>query len=90
MPCSCSSACVLAWPPLLSDGHPTAGKSVDKSLLSTFKREDGSIQVAYDGQPLYHFGQDERPGDAKGQAVEGFGAGWHLISPDGQKIEAEK
>ncbi|MGH6943861.1 MAG: COG4315 family predicted lipoprotein [Geminicoccaceae bacterium] len=87
---ACASACAQAWPPLLSDGQPTAGEGVEKSLLSTFKRDDGSTQIAYDGRPLYQFAKDAQPGDTKGQDVEGFGAEWYLISPEGEKVEAEK
>ncbi|MGH6913524.1 MAG: hypothetical protein ACREH3_07425, partial [Geminicoccales bacterium] len=40
--------------------------------------------------PLYQFAKDAQPGDTKGQDVEGFGAEWYLISPEGEKVEAEK
>jgi predicted lipoprotein with Yx(FWY)xxD motif len=87
---TCSDACAQAWPPLLTEGEPTAGEGVDKGMLATFQRTDGSTQVAYNGRPLYHFARDESAGDTKGQDVEGFGAEWYLISPEGEEVEEEE
>jgi predicted lipoprotein with Yx(FWY)xxD motif len=86
---TCYDACAKAWPPLLTTGRPTAGPEVDKSMLGTLKRKDGSTQVAYNGQPLYHFVKDKQPGDVKGQGIKGFGAEWYLISPEGKTVEEE-
>ena len=55
-----------------------------------FERTDGSMQVAYNGKPLYYFARDENAGDTKGQDVEGFGAEWYLISPEGEEVEEEE
>jgi len=87
---TCSDACAQAWPPLLTEGEPTAGEGVDKGMLATFQRTDGSTQVAYNGRPLYYFARDESAGDTKGQDVEGFGAEWYLISPEGEEVEEEE
>ena len=86
---TCYDACAKAWPPLLTNGDPTAGQGIDKSMLATLKRKDGSTQAAYNGRPLYHFVKDKQPGDAKGQEVKGFGAEWYLISPEGETVEEE-
>lgn len=83
---SCYDACAEAWPPLLTDGAPTAGEDIDTAKLSTTKRKDGTAQVTYNGWPLYYFAKDQAPGEIKGQDVEGFGAEWYLVSPDGQKV----
>jgi predicted lipoprotein with Yx(FWY)xxD motif len=87
---TCYDACAQAWPPLLSEGEPTAGEGVDKGMLATFKRTDGSTQVAYNAKPLYYFARDESAGDTKGQDIEGFGAEWYLVSPEGEKVEEEE
>jgi len=84
---TCYDACAEAWPPLLSEGQPTAGGQVDAAKLSTIERKDGTAQVTYDGWPLYYFVKDEAPGDTNGQDVEGFGAEWYLVAPDGEKLE---
>jgi predicted lipoprotein with Yx(FWY)xxD motif len=41
---TCSDACAQAWPPLLTDGEPTGGEGVDKGMLATFNRTDGSTR----------------------------------------------
>lgn len=59
---------------------------MDTAKLSTTKRKDGSTQVTYNGWPLYYFAKDQTPGEITGQDVEGFGAEWYLVSPDGEKV----
>lgn len=83
---TCYDACAQAWPPLLTEGTPVAGDQLDAGMLSTAQRKDGSTQVTYNGWPLYYFAKDQAPGDTQGQDVEGFGAEWYLISPQGQKV----
>jgi predicted lipoprotein with Yx(FWY)xxD motif len=87
---TCYEACAQAWPPLLSEGESIAGEGLDTGMLATFKRTDGSTQIAYNGKPLYYFVRDQSAGDTKGQDIEGFGAEWYLISPEGEKVEEEE
>ena len=87
---TCYDACAQAWPPLVAEGEPTAGNGVDQGMLAAFERTDGSTQVAYNGRSLYYFARDENVGDTKGQDVEGFGAEWYLISPEGEEVEEEE
>lgn len=84
---TCYDACVEAWPPLLTEGTPTTGGEVDAGKLGTTERKDGSMQVTYNGWPLYYFVKDQAPGDITGQDVEGFGAEWYLVAPSGEKYE---
>lgn len=84
---TCYDDCAAAWPPLLTEGEPTAEGEVDAAKLSTIERKDGSTQVTYGGWPLYYFVKDQAPGDIQGQDVEGFGAEWYLVAPDGEKFE---
>lgn len=86
---TCHDACANAWPPLTTSGEPQAGKGIDADALGTFERPDGSMQVTYDGWPLYYFIKDKAPGDTKGQDIEGFGAEWYLVTPGGEKVHAE-
>lgn len=85
---TCQGKCADAWPPLTVSGKPTKGENVTASL-STFKRKDGSTQVAVNGWPLYYYVDDNQPGDTKGQDIEGFGAEWYLLQPNGTKVEEE-
>jgi predicted lipoprotein with Yx(FWY)xxD motif len=44
--------------------------------------------VTYGGRPLYTFAPDKNtPGNAKGQGVDGFGAEWYVVAPNGKKSE---
>lgn len=80
---ACSGDCLVAWPPLLTDGDPVAGEGADASLLGTITRDDGTTQVTYNGWPLYYYEDDTAPGDANGQGV---GDVWFLVSATGEAI----
>jgi predicted lipoprotein with Yx(FWY)xxD motif len=86
---TCSGACAVAWPPLLTSGAPKAAGSAKRSLLGTTKRSDGKTQVTYNGHPLYFFVQDKKAGDTKGQGLDGFGAKWYVLSASGKKIDSD-
>ncbi|MBI4289368.1 MAG: hypothetical protein HY671_13195 [Chloroflexi bacterium] len=80
---NCYGNCAQQWPPLLTGNAPTAGDGVAAELLSTFKRTDGTTQVAYNGWPLYYWFQDAGAGDTKGQDV---GKVWFVLTPDGSPV----
>jgi predicted lipoprotein with Yx(FWY)xxD motif len=82
---NCYEKCATAWPPLLTTGNPVAGKGVDASMLGTTTRTDSSVQVTYNGWPLYYYEKDQAPGDVVGQDV---GDVWFVISPAGEKVES--
>lgn len=70
---TCTGGCATAWPPLTAaiGGHPTAASGVT-GTLGTLARPDGSIQVTYNGKPLYFWMNDAKPGDVTGDGVNGF------------------
>ncbi len=82
---TCYGECAATWPALFSADEPRAGEGVERSLLGTATRSDGSEQVAYAGMPLYYFAGDARPTDTNGQ---GIGDVWFVVSPVGEAIEA--
>lgn len=84
---TCSGDCATAWPPLESDGTPTAAAGLDAALVGTIQRSDGTTQVTYNGWPLYYFVKDQAEGETTGQDIEAMGAEWYLISPAGSKVE---
>lgn len=86
---TCYEDCAQAWPPVVTKAEPKAGQGVDESKLGTIERKDGSLQVTYNGWPLYYFVKDKEPGDINGQDVNGFGAEWYLLTPEGQVAKAE-
>ena len=82
---TCYDDCASNWPALEADGEPTAGEGIDEGLLATTERTDDTIQVTYNGHPLYHFAGDEAPGDTNGQNV---GDVWFVVSPEGEALTA--
>ena len=64
---ACSGACLTTWPALIvpAGATPTAGTGIG-GKLGTITRDDGTLQVTYNGLPLYFFKNDKAPGDANG------------------------
>ena len=84
---TCNSACASLWPPATTSGKPTAGPGVDAAKLGTTKRSDGTVEVTYNGHPLYRYAPDTKPGDATGQGLNQFGAPWYVLAASGNKID---
>lgn len=80
---NCTSAdCVEAWPPVLTQEEPSAGAGVDAGLLGTIRRDDGTLQVTYDGRPLYFY-EHEGPGEIRCHNVNLHGGVWWVVTPTG-------
>ncbi|WP_104203239.1 hypothetical protein [Billgrantia saliphila] len=86
---TCEESCAIAWPPYTTEDTPAASGGVEDDRLGVIERDDGTLQVTYEGWPLYFFARDVYPGDALGQSVEHMGGHWYLLSPDGEPIVAE-
>lgn len=85
---SCFDACAQAWPPLTTSGQPQVGDAAKASLLkTTTNRKDGTMQVVYQGHPLYYYQGDTKPGQTTGEGLNQFGAEWYALSPAGDKVE---
>lgn len=69
----CNDACAKNWPPV--EASADAKPDGDYSLV---KRDDGTMQWAYRGMPLYTFVKDTKPGDKKGDNVKSV---WHVVEP---------
>jgi predicted lipoprotein with Yx(FWY)xxD motif len=82
---SCYGACEQAWPPVTSEGAPTAGEGAMSSKLGTTTRKDGTTQVTYAGHPLYTFVEDKKPGEANGNDSSAFGAQWYALHANGEE-----
>jgi predicted lipoprotein with Yx(FWY)xxD motif len=82
---TCYGQCIAYWPPLLTNGGPTAGTGATGSMLGTSPRTDGTTQVTYNGHPLYYFKGDKAAGDTSGQGKQGT---WFLVTPAGTQIGA--
>jgi predicted lipoprotein with Yx(FWY)xxD motif len=81
---SCTGACEQAWPPLTVTGTPTYGTGLNASMFTTITRDDGSMQIAVNGHPLYRWMGDAKAGDTTGQGVNGF----HVAGSNGNKISS--
>ena len=77
---NCYGSCASYWPPLLTSGAPVAGTGVTASMLGTTKRTDGTVQVTYNGWPLYYYVSDKAVGDTTGENVQNV---WFVITPAG-------
>ena len=68
---NCNGGCAAAWPPVsVTDGMPSGVMG-----LGSIERNDGSMQVTYDGRPLYFYDGDQQPGDINGDSI----SGWHKV-----------
>jgi predicted lipoprotein with Yx(FWY)xxD motif len=83
---ACTSSCATYWPPLVSQGKPTAGAGVKASLLGTTRRSNGSLQVTYNKHPLYTFKLDTKAGQVNGEGSSNFGAKWYAVSASGAAV----
>ena len=67
----CNDDCAKNWPPMMA---PAGAKAEGK--FTPIKRDDGMMQWAYDGKPLYTFVKDEKPGEMKGDGMKDV---WHVV-----------
>ena len=75
----CVDKCATTWPPLTAkEGEDLILPADVEGKLATFKRADGTLQISYNGIPLYHFAKDGDAGDAYGQGV---GNVWYVVMP---------
>jgi predicted lipoprotein with Yx(FWY)xxD motif len=81
----CYGDCAAAWPPVLTDGEPVASGAAKQNLLGTAKRDDGTTQVTYAGQPLYYYAH-EGPGQVLCHNVSEFGGLWLVLNADGDAL----
>ena len=71
---ACNGQCAQNWPPLMAEAGAKA-----EGEWSVITRDDGSMQWAYDGKPVYTFVMDEKAGDVTGDGKMG---GWHVAKPE--------
>jgi predicted lipoprotein with Yx(FWY)xxD motif len=77
------TTCVGNWP-IFSVTSVIAPSAIGAGQLTSFTRDDGKQQLAFNGQPLYDFVDDRVPGDLKGLT---FGPGlgfWFTVDPTAQ------
>jgi predicted lipoprotein with Yx(FWY)xxD motif len=74
---ACTGGCIDTWPALTvpAGATPSGGASLT-GKLATITRDDGTLQVTYNGLPLYFFKNDKAPGDANGVYTN-----WEAVKP---------
>lgn len=70
---ACIGACLNMWTPLFAQ---TGAKAAGDYTLIT--RDDGKLQWAHKGRPLYRWYNDKKPGDRDG---DGLRQAWHFATP---------
>jgi predicted lipoprotein with Yx(FWY)xxD motif len=76
---NCDEGCAAIWPPFtVAEGELPRGNAGVVGDLATTERDDGAFQVTYQGMPLYHWINDEVPGDATGHEVNDV---WFVVPP---------
>ena len=68
----CNGPCATNWPPLTAEGAAPSG---DDRVVT---RDDGGMQLAYKGKPLYYWIKDTKPGDKTGEGVNQV---WRAAKP---------
>ena len=79
----CYGECARAWPPVLTDSGPVAGRGVRADLLGTTKRRGGTTQLTYAGHPLYFYAH-EGPHEVLCHDFVEFGGTWYVVQPSGE------
>jgi len=69
----CNGPCAKNWPPLLA-----AADAAASGEWTVVTRDDGGMQWAYKGKPVYFWAKDQKPGDRTGDGVNGV---WRLARP---------
>jgi predicted lipoprotein with Yx(FWY)xxD motif len=79
---ACADECALTWPPVPPEQEVAAHDGVDASLVDTLEREDGTVQLTFNGWPLYRYAEDRSEGEVDGLAIRG----WSVVTPDGTPL----
>jgi predicted lipoprotein with Yx(FWY)xxD motif len=83
---NCNGSCATNWPALTAaSGATITGPTGATGTFSLITRDDGTMQVAYNGMPLYYFKGDSAAGDTNGQGIAGK---WSVAPLSGQRPAA--
>jgi predicted lipoprotein with Yx(FWY)xxD motif len=78
----CYEDCAEAWPPVLTEGAPSAAQGARSDELGTTIRTDGTMQVTYAGHPLYYYAHEGK-NQVLCHDVRNFGGLWLAVTPSG-------
>jgi predicted lipoprotein with Yx(FWY)xxD motif len=81
---ACTGECITEWVPVT--GNASSSDSAVQSELGTVKRDDGSSQVTFNGQPLYTFVEDSAgkvTGNGESDSFGGTNFTWTVATSGG-------
>lgn len=70
---ACNGPCATNWPPLMAAADAKASGS-----WTLITRDDGKMQWAYKGKPVYTWIKDTKAGETTGDGVNSV---WHIAKP---------
>jgi predicted lipoprotein with Yx(FWY)xxD motif len=82
---NCIGQCLELWPAYTVDSAEVSTSVDIGGELGTIARDDGSLQVTFNNQPLYVYSGDAAPGDVTGQGV---GNVWFVVPVSGPVVLA--
>lgn len=74
---TCYGECVRLWPLFYAE-NIVIPEGLNETDFTVVEREDGKLQTAYKGWPLYFYYLDMKKGDALGQGVRDV---WFVVNP---------
>ena len=84
--CVSVQGCTGVWPPLLTKGKPVARAGAKSAMLGTIKLPGGTMQVTYNGWPLYTYVGDSAPHETSYVGVSQFGGIWNALNSAGRLV----
>jgi predicted lipoprotein with Yx(FWY)xxD motif len=81
----CNGECAKLWPPVKAEDNIVA-EGIDKALIGSITRDDGTKQLTVGGWAVYNYAKDTAPCQSNG---EGVGGTWFVSAPDGKKANAK-
>lgn len=77
---TCYGQCATNWPPYIvgAEDNLTQLQSGVSGQVGTITRADGTLQMTYNGMPLYFYVGDKTSSDVSGN---GLGGVWHVAKP---------
>ena len=83
----CDAECTRVWPPMtVVEAVATNTPGLAAGKIGSIQRADGSLQVTYNGHPLYHYAGDGGAGRTAGHGVSDKWGQWSLVDPEGNLL----
>lgn len=87
---TCIGSCALTWVPVTTTENPHVAPGVPSGSIGTVRRDNGTLQVTYDGEPLYLYSRERAfllpRGGIKASGTAGNGDG--VAGPTGGRFSA--